>query len=120
MRKLLLLLIFWAVSGAAAAQFMPTRILPPAGERGILGPALDFPLVSIGSATGFSAVLEPNRVLRMTPGAQIYDQHNRTIVHGQLPPGSQILFLREQTGDVQRIYILTEQELAFLVQAGRR
>ena len=96
-------------AGSAAAQFMQMRFLPPQGIRGVLGPGQDYPLVAIG-----------NSVLRITPGTRIYDQNNRTIVHGALPPGAQILFLRDQAGDVVRIYILTEQELAALQQAGRR
>jgi hypothetical protein len=112
MRKLLLLLAFLsacAAAGGAAAQFMQMRFLPPEGIRGVLGPTQDMPYVAIG-----------NRVLRLTPGARIYDQNNRTIVHSQLPSGAQILFLRDQAGDVLRIYILTEQELAVFKQTGRR
>ena len=112
MHKLLLLLIFLATcagAGSAAAQFMQMRFLPPQGIRGVLGPTQDMPFVAIG-----------NRVLRLTPGARIYDQNNRTIVHAQLPPGAQILFLPDQAGDVVRIYILTEQELAVFKQTGRR
>jgi hypothetical protein len=97
-------------AGTAAAQFVQMRFLPPQAIRGVLGPGpQQYPVVVIG-----------NTVLRLTPGARIYDQNNRTIVHGQLPPGAQILFLRDQAGDVVRIYILTEQELAFLKQTGRR
>jgi len=88
---------------------MQMRFLPPEGVRGVLGPAQKMPYVAIG-----------NHVLRLTPGARIYDQNNRTIVHGDLPSGSQILFLRDQAGNVLRIYILTEQELAALKKAGRR
>ena len=96
-------------AGSAAAQFVQMRFLPPQGIRGVLGPGQQYPLVVVG-----------NTLLRLTPGARIYDQNNRTIVHGQLPPGRQILFLRDPAGDVVRIYILTEQELAVLQQAGRR
>ena len=112
MRKLLLLLTFLAtttIAGNAAAQFTQMRYLPPQGIRGILGPGQEYPVVQIG-----------NVLVRITPGARIYDQNNRTIVHGQLPPGAQILFLRDQAGDVVRIYILTEQELAQLIAAGRK
>ena len=96
-------------ASSAVAQFMQMRFLPPQGIRGVLGPGQQYPLVRVG-----------NTSLRLTPGARIYDDNNRTIVHGQLPPGRQILFLRDQAGDVVRIYILTEQELATLRQAGRR
>ena len=102
-------MLLGSVAGSASAQFVQMRFLPPQGIRGVLGPSQAYPLVAIGNTT-----------LRLTPGARIYDQNNRTIVHGALPPGAQILFLRDQAGDMQRIYILTEQELAFLQQAGKR
>ena len=112
MHKLLLLLTFLAgsgLAGSASAQFSPLRYLPPEGIRGVLGPTRQYPVVQIG-----------NTLLRITPGTRIYDQRNRTIVHQALPPGAQILFLRDQAGDVVRIYLLTEQELAQLIAAGRR
>jgi hypothetical protein len=110
MRKLLLLLAFSIAlaSGTVAAQFISMRFLPPNGVRGTLGATVDFPAVVIG-----------NRILRLNPGARIYDQMNRTIVHTQLPPGSEVLFLPDQAGNVQRIYILTEQELLQLRAASR-
>jgi hypothetical protein len=98
-----------ASSFPAAAQFMQQRFLPANGERGMLGAAQDFPAVRIG-----------NTDLLLTPGARIYDRENRTIVHAQLPPGSEVLYSRDQAGRIQRIYILTEQELTALKQAGRR
>ena len=77
------------------------RFLPAKACAELLG-AEQQPSRSCRSAT---------RVLRLTPGARIYDQNNRTIVHGELPPARRVLFVRDQTGDVSRIYILTEQEL---------
>ncbi len=112
MRKLLLLLMFCATCvsvGTAAAQFISQRFLPGNGERGTLGAPQDFPLVRIGNA-----------VLLLTPGARIYDRENRTILHGQLEPGSDVVFSRDQSGYVQRIYILTDQEREILRQAGKR
>ena len=112
MRKLLLLLMFSgavALSTPAAAQFVQQRFLPPNGERGTLGPTADFPSVMIGKT-----------LLLMNPGARIYDRDNRTLVHAQLPPGAEVVYSRDQAGYVQRIYILTEQELAVLKQAGKR
>ena len=112
MRKLLLLLMFSAAcagSVPAAAQFIAQRFLPANGERGTLGPTVDFPAVTIGK-----------NVLLLTPGARLYDRDNRTIVHAQLPPGAEVIYSRDQAGYVQRIYILTEQELFVLKQAGKR
>jgi len=110
-RKLLLSLVFSAACASlpAAAQFMQMRFLPPNGERGILGPTQSFPAVVIG-----------RNVLLLTPGARIYDKDNRTIVHAQLPPGAAVIYSRDQTGYVQRIYILTEQELFVMKQTGKR
>jgi hypothetical protein len=102
MRKLLLLLVFCvmpAVSPDASAQFIQQRFLPANGERGTLGAAEAFPIVRIG-----------NRTLRLTPGARIYDRENRTLVHAQLPPDAEVLYSRDQSGAIQRIYILTDQE----------
>jgi hypothetical protein len=98
--------MFCCVSAASApvcAQFVQQRFLPANGERGTLGEPQAFPSVKIGS-----------RTLRLTPGARIYDTSNRTLVHAQLPPGAEVLYSRDQTGDIQRIYILTEQELSRL------
>ena len=111
MRKLLLLLTFctaYPISYPVSAQFIHQRFLPANGERGELGTAEAFPLVRIDK-----------RTFRLTPGARIYDRENRTIAHGQLPAGADILYSRDSTGDVQRIYILTAQEQARL-RSGRR
>ena len=112
MRKLLLLLaLLWAggFSVAASAQIVEQRFLPANAERGTLGERQAFPLVEIN-----------RRTLRLAPGARIFDQANRTIVHAHLPAGAEIVYAREASGDVSRIYILTEQEIARLRQAGKR
>jgi hypothetical protein len=112
MRKLLFLLTLFSALAAAAsayAQFSGMRYLPPQGVRGVLGPLQQYPAVVIGKTT-----------LRLTPGARIYDRNNRTLLHQELPPGAEILFLRDQAGDVVRIYVLTEQELVLLKQLGRK
>jgi hypothetical protein len=111
--KLLLLLMLCALPAiycaSASAQFIQQRFLPANGVRGTLGDPQAFPAVKIG-----------NRTLRLTPGARIYDRSNRTIVHAQLPPGAEVLYSTDQTGDIQRMYILTDEELLRLKQARRR
>ena len=110
MRKLLLLLIFCSFAAVpASAQFIQQRILPANAMRGTLGEPQAFPTVRIGS-----------RTLRLSPGARIYDRSNRTIVHGQLPSGAEVLYSTDQAGDIQRMYILTDEELLRLRQAGKR
>ena len=111
MPKLLLLLVLSASLSASTdfAQFIQQRFLPANGERGTLGDPQPYPQVQIGK-----------RLLRLSPGARIYDTSNRTLVHGHLPSGAEVFFARDQAGDVNRIYILTEQEVVRLMQAGKR
>jgi hypothetical protein len=107
MRKSLLLLILLSLWQVAAAQ--PFRILPPAGERGVTGESLPLPAVRIGF-----------KVLRLSPGAVIYDQNNRTLTQGLLPAGADVFYTRDvQTGYVLRIYILTDEERSRLSAAPR-
>ena len=78
------------------------RFLPP-GERGVTGENLPLPHVKIDK-----------RVLRLAPGGVIFDRNNRTIVHQHLPAGADVLYTRDQAGDVMRIYLLTDDEKARL------
>ena len=110
MPKLLLLLVLcFSCAYTSVAQAQVVRLLPPQGERGKLGESQPLPYVKIGS-----------RVLRLQPGAVIFDQQNRSIVHAHLPASADILYTRDSTGDIQRIFILTEQEKARLDQARKR
>lgn len=97
------------MSLTAAAQPVQQRSLPAKASRGTLGESLEFPTVKIN-----------NRILRLSPGARIFDQSNRTIVHAQLPPGSEVMYTSDPAGDIQRMYVLTEEELVRLKHAGRR
>ncbi|OHC82619.1 MAG: hypothetical protein A3G73_04700 [Rhodospirillales bacterium RIFCSPLOWO2_12_FULL_67_15] len=56
------------------------------------------------------------KVVRLAPGGVIYDQNNRTLVHGALPPGADVAFTTDMHGDIARIYILTPQEQTQLDQ----
>ena len=105
MRKLLLLLAFCLafVAGGASADSVLTRQLPKDAQRGKLGVQQAYPYVLIG-----------RQLYQLNPGARIYDRMNRTILHAQLPEGSEILYSRDQSGAVRVIFILTEQELARL------
>jgi hypothetical protein len=109
MRKLLLLLVLCFSQGWASEVGAQLRPLPAQGERGSLGENQPMPFVKVGS-----------RVLRLAPGGTIYDQQNRSIVHAHLPASGEILFTKDQAGNIQRIYILTEQERTRLDQARRR
>ncbi len=104
MRNLLLLLIVsgWLLSGISYAQL---RTLPAAAKRTTVGQPRQLPYVELGG-----------KLVRLAPGSVIYDQHNRSIVHGALPPGAEVAFTIDMHGDVARIYILTPQEQAQLDQ----
>ena len=110
MRKrhiLLCMSLFWA--GFVQAQFISQRPLPAQGERGRLGEQQPLPNIKIGS-----------RVLRLAPGAVIYDQQNRSIVQASLPPGADVYFTKDSAGNVTSVYILTDQERTRLDSERRR
>ena len=97
-----------AVATASYAQLI--RQLPSNGKLGeMVGQQHLYPLVQIN-----------DKVLRLAPGGRVYDENNRTIVHGNLPPAATVLYVREQSGDVSRIYILRPVELETLRRAEKR
>jgi len=105
MRNLLLLLIVASVllAGSGHAQ---VRTLPAAAKRATVGDRPHvLPYVELGG-----------KVARLAPGGVIYDQSNRTVVHGALPAGADVAFTTDMRGDIARIYILTPQEQAQLDQ----
>jgi len=99
---------FTASSLPAYAQFIQQRFLPANGVRGTTGEQQAYP-----------AVVIDKKLMRLAPGARIFDTSNRTLVHGHIPSKTQVLYAREPSGDIIRVYILTEQEIARLKQAGR-
>ena len=80
------------------AQF--NRHLPADGKLGeLVGQKLPLPLVEIDT-----------KIVRLAPGARVYDQDNRMITHTFLPPQAQVLFVLDMNGDVSRAYILRPEE----------
>ena len=108
MRKWMWILALTAtVATAAHAQLF--RQLPANGQLGALvGQQQPFPLVQID-----------DKILRLAPGGRIYDQHNRTIVHGSLPGSAAVLFVQDMNGDLSRVYILRSDELEQIQQRQR-
>ena len=101
MRYLLLLLIAASLMRAETG-YAQLRTLPANAKR---------------TTTGMQARVQPfvelgGKVVRLAPGGVIYDQNNRTIVHGALPAGADVAFTTDMRGEIGRIYILTPQEQA--------
>ena len=83
----------------AHAQF---RTIPPDAKRATVGQQqYPLPYIDLGGTA-----------VRLAPGGVIYDQNNRSIVHGALPPGSDVAVVRDMNGDIGRMYILTPHEQA--------
>ena len=108
MRKHLVLLALLIFTAAAAAQGLPLRQLPPKGERARLGDPQPLPLIAVGRKT-----------LRLAPGGLVFDEHNRTVVQGNLPAQADVFYVQDANGDIRRMYILSEQERAALDRSPR-
>ena len=95
---------------ATVVYSQPMRMLPANSKLGELtGRQHAFPLVQIGG-----------EVLRLSAGAIIFDESNRSIVHGVLPAQATVLYVQEPGGAVSRIYILRPEELERIRRARER
>lgn len=84
------------------------RPLPSDGKRGVTGAPQVFPIVEISG-----------RLFKMAPGGVIFDQNNRSLVHGSLPQQADVYFTQDPTGLVMRVYVLTPIEQERFNRAGR-
>ena len=95
---------------ASASYAQLSRLLPTDGKLGELaGQQQPFPLLQIN-----------NQVVRLAPGAVIYDRQNRTILHNQLPEYAPVLFIQDRKGEIARIYLLRPDELERLERTLKR
>ena len=104
MRKFLLLLTFLLASPMASAQ----RSLPPDTKRAEIGAQQMLPMVMLNQD-----------VRRLAPGGIIFDAANRRIPHGQLMPGSEVIYELDRNGEILRIVVLTPEEQARLDRAKK-
>ena len=97
-----------ALALAATGQAQLQRFLPADGRYGELHDQrqLTLPLVQIDK-----------KIMRLAPGGRIYDENNRTIVHGSLPDAAPVLFVQDMNGDIARLYILLPGEIERLKPA---
>jgi hypothetical protein len=90
-----------ALALVASAHAQVPRPFPAGAKLGeLFGQTQAYPLVQIG-----------DRVLRLTPGARVYDEHNRTIVHSYFPRQAYVLYVEDAGGEISRVYILRPDEL---------
>jgi hypothetical protein len=95
---LLLVLLGALAASAVHAQF---RTLPQNAKFAVVGEALPLPFVQLGG-----------KQFKLAPGGVIYNEENRSIVHGALPAGVRVAYSVDIAGDISRIYILTASEQA--------
>jgi hypothetical protein len=89
---------------STASEAQVQRQLPAKGQLGATAAERHpFPLVQIG-----------DEVLRLAPGALVFDEHNRTILHALIPISAPVLLVRDMNGHVSRLYVLRPDELARL------
>jgi hypothetical protein len=104
MRKFLLLLTFLLASPMAWSQ----RTLPGDAKRAEIGASQALPMVMLN-----------NDVRRLAPGGIIFDAANRRITHGQLLPGSEVIYELDRNGEILRIVVLTAEEEARFNRANK-
>ena len=87
-----------ALGFVAASVHAQARNIPAQANSGALTHLQDM-IVSINGVA-----------VRLAPGVQIRDQSNRLIVPSAVPPGSQVKYVLDQSGQVRQIWILTTDE----------
>jgi hypothetical protein len=106
-RWLLALALAFTFATSGYAQLV--RKLPPNGKLGELVGQQPLPILHIDKEQ-----------LRLAPGGLIFDQENRTMLHGRLPERATILYVRNATGEVSRIYLLRPDEIEFIKRTKAR
>jgi hypothetical protein len=97
----LLVALALALGLATSVHAQLIRQFPASGKLGeIVGQQHPFPLLQID-----------NKAVRLAPGGLIFDENNRTFLHGVIPERAHVLFVQDMTGDVTRVYILRPDEL---------
>jgi hypothetical protein len=100
MKQLLVTIALAALALTASAQTTTVRNvpIPDTALRGAVTPAV-FPLVSING-----------KAARLAPGARIFGPNNLLVLPTSMPAQSQAAFVFDQTGNIQTMWLLTEEE----------
>lgn len=62
------------------------------------------------ASAGTGYIVVDGAVLRLSPAAVIYDDHNRTVTASRVPDGVIAKVVIDAHGDVRRVWILTAEE----------
>ncbi len=89
-----------ALAVAAGAVLAQLRTIPADAKRGTL------------SHVGQSEVRLDGKPAKLSPGSQIRDENNRIVLPTMLPPDSTVKYLPDAVGNLHRIWILSQQEIA--------
>ena len=103
MQRFLILAVFIACNAlgpatSAFAQPLPDRPIPADAKRARMEPG-NSPEVVING-----------KVMRLAPGARIFDQNNRIVVPASLDSGHTVKYIVDQAGQIQTVWILTPDE----------
>lgn len=96
MRSWLVFTLLFSLLGVAHAEGR----LPPNALSGELRGA-EYPYVKIA-----------DKVLKLAPGARIFDTGNRTILGGALPHQAKIFYQLDRQGEVINLWLATSEEAA--------
>ena len=107
MLRVLLLVIGLAASVAAGAQ---VRSIPADARRGLLT-HIEGTSVNVRE-TAFFLSWSDGKTMRLSSGAQIRDTSNRIIQPTAVPSRVVVKYTLDAEGNVHRVWILTQQEVA--------
>ncbi len=91
----------WTGGAVAARDF-------PADATRARFSVIQYPIVKLGKYT-----------MRLAPGAQVRDESNQIIMAPSLSGSYHSLFTLDRSGEVFRVWILTDDEVAALKSQGR-
>lgn len=101
------LLILFILSITIAGTALAGRLFPENGKRGVI------------KGSQYHQINISGKVYRLSPGGKIFDQWNRIILPATVEQNVDVFFLIDMNGDISKIWLLTNQELAELKKAGR-
>ena len=105
MKKFLFALLASVLALACVTQARAERNFPAQATRGDMK-AFEYPAMKIGDKIG-------DKVLRLSPGSRIFNQHNRIIMPASLQiQAAPIMYTLDTRGDLASVWLLSDEEAA--------